>query len=171
MPAKSERVLLVEGREDREVIYQFCNYHSINNRVLFDVEPKDGYESLRDDLMVRPLTGVQIIGAIVDADTDPHGRWLSLRSGLLDAGYTDFPAAPTEGGTVVPGISGLPSIGIWLMPNNKLDGMLEDFLASLIREGDVLLERAISCVDGIPSSQRRFRNTYRSKALIHTWLA
>ena len=88
------------------------NYHSINNRVLFDVEPKDGYESLRDDLMVRPLTGVQIIGAIVDADTDPHGRWHSLRSGLLDSGYTDFPTAPAEGGTIVPGISGLPSIGI-----------------------------------------------------------
>ena len=171
MPAKSERVLLVEGREDREVVYQFCNYHSINNRILFDVEPKDGYESLRDDLMVRPLTGVQIIGAIVDADTDPHGRWHSLRSGLLDSGYTDFPTAPAEGGTIVPGISGLPSIGIWLMPNNKIVGMLENFLASLTREGDVLLERAISCVDGIPSKQRRFRNTYRSKALIHTWLS
>src|SRR5215471_19912039 len=121
--------------------------------------------------MVRPLTGVKVIGAIVDADTDPHGRWQSLRSILLDSGYTDFPNELSEDGTIVPGTSGLPSIGIWLMPNNRLVGMLEDFLSSLIREGDVLLERAISCVDGIPSEQRRFRNTYRSKALIHTWLA
>lgn len=171
MPAKPDRILLVEGREDREVVYQFCNYHSINNRALFDVETKDGYERLRDDLMVRPLTGVKVIGAIVDADTDPHGRWHSLRSGLRDSGYIDFPNEPLEGGTIVPGMAGLPSIGIWLMPNNKLVGMLEDFLASLIREGDVLLERAVSCVDGIPSEQRKFRDTYRSKALIHTWLA
>jgi len=171
MPAKLDRILLVEGREDREVVYQFCNYHSINNRVLFDVEPKGGYESLRDDLMVRPLTGVQVIGAIVDADTDPHGRWHSLRSGLRESGYTDFPTAPSDGGTIVPGMPGLPSIGIWLMPNNRITGMLEDFLSSLIRQGDVLLERAVSCVDGIPSEQRRFRDTYRSKALIHTWLA
>ena len=35
----------------------------------------------------------------------------------------------------------------------------------------MLLERAVSCVDGIPPEQRRFRDTYRSKALIHTWLA
>ena len=94
MPPKPDRILLVEGREDREFVYQFCNYHSINNRVLFDVEPKDGYESLRDDLMVRPLTVVKVIGAIVDADTDPHGRWHSLRSGLLASGYTDFPTEP-----------------------------------------------------------------------------
>jgi hypothetical protein len=171
MPAKPDRILLVEGREDREVVYQFCNYHSINNRALFDVETKDGYERLRDDLMVRPLTGVKVIGAIVDADTDPHGRWHSLRSGLVDSGYTDFPDEPSEGGTIIPGMSGLPSIGIWLMPNNKIVGMLEDFLASLIHEGDMLLERAIACVDGIPSEQRRFRDTYRSKALIHTGLA
>jgi len=171
MPAKPDRILLVEGREDREVVYQFCNYHSINNRALFDVETKDGYERLRDDLMVRPLTGVKVIGAIDDADTDPHGRWHSLRNGLLDSGYIDFPNEPLEGGTIVPGMAGLPSIGIWLMPNNKLIGMLEDFLASLIREEDVLLKKAVSCVDGIPSEQRRFRDTYRSKALIHTWLA
>ena len=42
MPAKPDRVLLVEGREDREAVYQFCNYHSINNSALFDVETKDG---------------------------------------------------------------------------------------------------------------------------------
>lgn len=171
MPEKPDRILLVEGRDDKEVVYQFCNYHSINNRALFDAETKGGYERLRDDLMVRPHTGMKVIGAIVDADTDPHGRWHSLRSVLLDSGYIDFPNEPLEGGTIVPGMAGLPSIGIWLMPNNKLVGMLEDFLASLIREGDVLLERAVSCVDGIPSEQRRFRDTYRSKALMHTWLA
>ena len=171
MPAKPGRILLVEGVEDREVVYQFCNYHSINNRSLFDVEWKNGYESLRDDLMVRPLTDVQVIGAIVDADIDPHGRWHALRSVLLESGYTDFPTEPSDGGTIVSGMSGLPAIGIWLMPNNRVSGILEDFLASLIQEGDVLLERAVSCVDGIPLGQRKFRDTYRSKALIHTWLA
>ena len=28
MPAKPGRILLVEGVEDREVVYQFCNYRS-----------------------------------------------------------------------------------------------------------------------------------------------
>ena len=65
-------------------------------------------------------------------------------------------------------INGLTKI---MNKNNRIAGMLEDFLSSLIREEDVLLARVVSCVDGIPSEQRRFRNTYRSKALIHTWLA
>jgi hypothetical protein len=40
---KHSRVLLVEGRDDREVIYQFCNRHGIDNRGLFEVEDKVGY--------------------------------------------------------------------------------------------------------------------------------
>lgn len=171
MPTKSTRVLLVEGKEDREVIYQLCNYHSINNRVLFEVETKEGYEGLRDDLMVRPLTGVSTIGAIVDADVDAHARWDSLRTALSDAGYEDLPIEPAEGGTIIPRSGPLPSVGIWLMPNNRLAGILEDFLAFLIKEGDVLLEKAVLCIDSIPNEHRRFRSSYRSKALIHTWLA
>jgi hypothetical protein len=171
MPAKSTRVLLVEGRDDREVVFQICNYHSVNNRDLFEVESKNGYESLRDDLKVRPLTGLTIIGAIVDADVDPHERWDSLRGALREVGYRNVPQEPFERGTIIPGIGPLPSVGIWLMPNNRLAGILEDFLALLIGQNDVLLEKAESCIDSIPEEHRKFRQNYRSKALIHTWLA
>ena len=171
MPAKSRRVFLVEGRDDREVVFQICNYHQVDNRDLFDVESKNGYESLRDDLKVRPLTGVTIIGAIVDADVDPRGRWDSLRNALHEAGYQNVPHEPSEGGTIIPGIGPLPSVGIWLMPNNRLAGLLEDFLALLIRQDDVLLERAGLCIDSIPTEHRKFTENDRSKALIHTWLA
>lgn len=171
MPAKPTRVLLVEGRDDKEVVFQICNYHAVNNRDLFVVEPKEGYESLRDDLTVRPLTDVAVIGAIVDADVDPRSRWVSLCDALTEAGYRDLPDEPHQGGTIISGIGTLPSVGIWLIPNNRLAGILEDFLAFLISQGDMLLERAESCIDGIPTAHRRFRAGYRSKALIHTWLA
>jgi len=171
MPAKSTRVLLVEGPEDREVLYHLCNYHSINNKVLFEVETKEGYERLRDDLTVRPQTGATVIGAIVDADVDPVARWDSLRAALFEAGYRDLPTDPSDEGTIIPGSGELPPVGIWLMPNNRLAGILEDFISFLIREDDVLLERAESCIENIPSEHRRFRDSYRSKAMIHTWLA
>jgi hypothetical protein len=171
MPAKSTRILLVEGREDREVVYQLCNYHSINNRDLFEVEIKDGYESLKDDLMVRPQTGATAIGAVVDADVDPAERWKSLRGALHNAGYNDIPGQPNHGGTIIPSHGVLPSIGIWLMPDNKLAGILEDFARFLVKGGDPLLPRAESCIDAIPAEDRRFKARYRSKALIHTWLA
>ncbi|MEW6348439.1 MAG: DUF3226 domain-containing protein [Thermodesulfobacteriota bacterium] len=171
MPEKPTRLLLVEGPEDREVVYQFCNYHSIDNRALFEVVTKEGYESLRDDLTVRPRTGPKIIGAIVDADVDPKARWQSLRTALLESDYRNLPLTPTEGGTIIPGQGVLPSMGIWLMPNNRLAGILEDFLTFLISEGDVLLEKAVCCVERIPKEHRRFANDHRSKALLHTWLA
>lgn len=172
MPGKPKRVLLVEGREDREVIYQLCNYHQLDNRRLFDVEAKDGYEQLRDDLSVRPRTGIDIIGAVVDADTDLPQRWQSLRDALDKNGYTNLPATPAEAGTIIdPGTALLPRAGIWLMPDNHLTGMMEDFLQRLVQQGDPLLPRAHQSVDGIPAPERRFQQVHRSKAVIHTWLA
>lgn len=172
MPGKPKHVLLVEGREDREVIYQLCNHHKLDNRRLFDIEAKDGYEQLRDDLSVRPRTGIDIIGAVVDADTDLLQRWQSLRDALDRNGYPRLPATPDEAGTIIdPGTALLPKAGIWLMPDNRLTGMMEDFLQQLVQEGDSLLSRAHQSVDDIPPPERRFQQVHRSKAVIHTWLA
>lgn len=171
MSAKPARVLLVEGRDDREVVFQICNRHCINNRELFEVVAKDGYDSLKDDLTVRPLTDVEVIGAIVDADVDPDARWASMCEALAEAEYKDLPELPCEEGTIIPAQGKLPCVGIWLMPNNRLAGILEDFLSFLISQDDVLLEQARLCIEGIPKEERLFRDSYRSKALIHTWLA
>jgi hypothetical protein len=65
----------------------------------------------------------------------------------------------------------LPIAGIWLMPNNQLPGMLEDFVGFLVPQGDPLWNRAGECLNGIPAEHRRFYDVNRSKAHIHTWLA
>lgn len=49
-----DRILLVEGRDDAEVVKQFCNHYGIDNRRLFRIEVKNGIEALLDDLRVRP---------------------------------------------------------------------------------------------------------------------
>jgi hypothetical protein len=172
MPAKPERILLVEGREDREVIFHLCNHHGLDNRSLFEVIPKDGYENLRDDLRVRPRTfGHRAIGAIIDADANIALRWRSVCDALGACGYTGLPPAPDEQGTIISPQGPLPRIGLWLMPDNRLSGMLEDFIQQLIRQGDALLPHAQGSVDGIPPTTRRFQEVHRTKAIIHTWLA
>ncbi|MFH1113765.1 MAG: DUF3226 domain-containing protein [Pseudomonadota bacterium] len=108
---------------------------------------------------------------MVDADLDPRARWTSLTGALTEAGYRNLPNQPDEGGTIIPSSGALPTVGIWLMPNNRLEGILEDFLRFLIRDDDVLLPKAESCIDSVAPEYRRFRASYRSKALIHTWLA
>jgi len=62
-------------------------------------------------------------------------------------------------------------MGIWVMPDNKSAGALEDFVGKLIAEGDTLWPKAQADVNGIPQADRRFKETYLSKAQIHTWLA
>lgn len=165
-------VLLVEGRDDREVVYQLCNHYGIDNRSLFIVEEKRGYEQLRDDLRVRPKTGVPIIGVVVDGNSDPTARWGSLTDTLRACGYRALPAAPSPGGTILAAPpAGRSRIGIWMMPDNRLAGMLEDFLLTLANEEDPLLARAEAAVAAIPREERRFADSHRAKALIHTWLA
>ena len=46
MPRLPASVLVVEGADDREVIYQLCNAHGLDNRSLFTVEPADGVDEL-----------------------------------------------------------------------------------------------------------------------------
>ncbi|MBN8230819.1 hypothetical protein JYK02_25210 [Corallococcus macrosporus] len=170
MTSAREQVLFVEGADDREVIYRICNHHSLDNKRLFAVEDKDGYENVREALQVKPrVLGMKAIGAVVDADEDLGPRWQSLRDALAYSGYTRLPELPDADGTIIPAQNDLPRIGIWLMPDNQIGGVLEDFLQRIIQQGDVLLPAAIDAVNGLPI--RRFKPTYQTKATIHTWLA
>lgn len=167
----SEKILLVEGRDDREVIYQFCNHHDIDNRNLFKVEAKEGVEELLDDLRVRVRTGVKVLAVVIDTDTDLKARWDQLCGILTTHGY-NCPEKPDEDGTIIAAPNSTrPQIGIWLMPDNQTSGMLEDFLLRLTQIGDPLVSRAKQVVERIPASERLFGETKQVKAIIHTWLA
>ena len=63
-------------------------------------------------------------------------------------------------------------VGVWLMPDNKVPGIVENFVSFLIPDADApLWQRAKDCVDGIPEEQRHFSTLALPKAQIHTWLA
>lgn len=70
-----------------------------------------------------------VLGIIMDADTDLAARWQGLADRLSAAGYESVGSLPGPKGTVFipPGNSLLPKLGIWLMPNNQVTGILEDF--------------------------------------------
>lgn len=171
MSEPHDRILLVEGRDDAEVVKQFCNHHGIDNRRLFRIEVKNGIEALLDDLRVRPQTHVRVLGAIVDADTDPELRWRQLGDVMRRSGY-ELPQRPSPSGTYLPAPNVfLPRIGLWMMPDNRVEGMLEDFLLRLTHDGDRLVTRAGKTVDDIPAEDRRFNPVHRSKATMYTWLA
>lgn len=167
---KNAKVLLVEGRDDREVVYQFCNHRGIVNRDRFDVDACEGYEALRARLGPEFKTDRDTIGILIDADADLASRWQSVRD-LLTEHYGDrVPAQPVPGGLILAS-QGIweKRCGVWLMPDNARSGMLEDFLQELIPEADALLSHAHQVVAALPDV--RFIPSHRTKAEVHTWLA
>jgi hypothetical protein len=163
------RVLWVEGPNDLHVVTNLCMRHDLPET--FKVKVADNVDELLKLLRSSPKTSdLERFAAILDADLDLDRRWRQVQKALVAAGYRDAPEQPTPGGTIVRGPD-LPPAGIWLMPDNRLPGILEDFLAFLIPAGDPLLPRVDVFLDGIPEPERRFAAKDRSKARVHAWLA
>ena len=89
----------------------------------------------------------------------------------MEAGYLNVPDDPHLDGTILtpPAKTHLPKAGVWLMPDNRVPGILENFLLFLVPSSDQQLPHAKSCVESI--AQPRFKDKDMPKALIHTWLA
>ncbi|MEM7539667.1 MAG: DUF3226 domain-containing protein [Chloroflexota bacterium] len=171
MSNKNSHILLVEGAEDQEFIYQLSNYYQIP-RGTFSIENKRGYERLIKNLPIdiEIRSDVKSIGIVVDADNDIQTRWQSICERLQESGYFNLPDRPLEEGLILEQ-DNMPTIGVWIMPDNAYSGILEDFAKMMVPDNDKLWQRAIHCVDQIPAEERRFMPTHTGKAYIHTWLA
>lgn len=170
MPIHAKFVLLVEGADDQHVIHHLCNFAQIP-RNLITVKATGGYtrlyESLKQELRASEL---EALGIVVDADVAVEQRWQALRRRIAELGYEQLPESPLPGGTIVQQ-QHKPTVGVWLMPNNVLPGMLEDFVRFLVPEADRLWPFAENAVNQLPAYQRRFALQHVMKAQIHTWLA
>jgi hypothetical protein len=168
----TKKILLVEGTDDEHVVKHLCNHHGLPH--IDEIAKMGGIEKLIESFPVRlKESDLEAIGVLVDADTNIQTRWDSLRDRLLAAGYPVVPPMPAAQGAIVvpPADTLLPRVGIWLMPNNKTNGILEDFLRFLVPTPDPVLEHAQQSLNTIPDGHRLFTVNDEPKALIHTWLA
>jgi hypothetical protein len=164
-----DRILLVEGPDDQHVLLNLCARHAVPQTFVVEVAGNDR-EVLRLLRSKPKASNLERLAVILDADTDIERRWGEARGALFAAGYRDVPERPSPGGTIVHGPN-VPPAGLWLMPDNRLPGILEDFLAFLVPTEDALLPLVDVFLDGIPGPARRFAAKDRSKARIHAWLA
>ena len=164
-----QNVLLVEGRDDKHVFYSLLQHHGVPDQ--FEIRDADGIEQLKDAFAAGLVSSeLELFGVVVDADSDLSTRWLSLRNTMINAGYKIVPMTPDANGTIVKQ-PGKITVGIWLMPDNILPGMIEDFIKFLVPEDDVLWPIAEDVVQKVIETDRKFRPSYKSKAYLHTWLA
>jgi hypothetical protein len=165
----SQNYLLVEGNDDEHVFSHLLLYHQLPDA--FKIKNTGSIEKLLKSLQAE-LKGSRprIIGIVVDADTDIEARWQALHNILVQSGYQNVPALPYPDGTILEQ-EDLPTVGTWLMPDNTIPGMLEDFIRFLVPTGDTLWPLAEDVVQQVIEKDRRFSLAIKSKAHIHTWLA
>lgn len=109
----------------------------------------------------------EVVGILMDANDSPGNRWQAAANQLRKAGV-DTPDHPDPAGTI---IDGSPRVGIWLMPNNRAPGELEDFIARMIPKNDAVWPLSQAYVEGIPAGARAFRAGKTLRAKVHSWLA
>ena len=128
-PSDSEKRLLVEGTDDEHVICHL--YQHAGNQVDFDVEAKGSVEQVVQSIRVEAnVPGRRSLGVVVDANDKGAVRWHDISNEFSSVGI-QLPPQPEANGTVVQAPSGLPRVGVWLMPDNSSGGELEDFLRSI----------------------------------------
>ena len=167
----------MEGGTDKRVIPYLIEAHDVawesDGQPVVHIDDKGGLEQLlKRGLLEAELraSGLEALGVIVDANGDAGARWNEVRSRCASE-FPNLPERIPEGGLVTVHTDG-QRFGVWIMPNNRFSGMLEDFLAGLIPEdaqplyrlAEESVSRAIEC--GAP-----FRPVHQAKAEIHTWLA
>jgi hypothetical protein len=176
MPKKIQSSqLLVEGKNDRHVIWALCLTHQLPETFSVEVANADETEGIEALLNGLPLKlkekNLEILGIVVDADQDLAARWQAVKTRLKASGYQNIPETPPHQGWIHTEAE-LPKIGVWLMPNNQFPGMLEDFVTCCIPNNDRLLPKAELVLQEIEQANLNlYTLIHKPKALIHTWLA
>lgn len=168
-PEKFDKKLLVEGNDDQHVIRALSERAHIAET--FDVIDCDGFDNLRHEIPVRlKQSDIQTVGIIVDADTEINGRWMSVKN-LLSAQGFDVPEQLPDSGLVLSNNKGTKA-GVWIMPDNRSSGMIEDFISFLVPQRDKLMPFVDSVLYEIEKERiNEYSSGHKSKAKIHTWLA
>ncbi len=182
--AHALRILLVEGRSDEDFYNEICGKKGLNINI--KVAPpkglggafnnKEGVFNFLPTLLDQLADGrVERLAVVVDADyKSEHGlgyqRTFDRVAGIV-GGYGFTPVRRQNiTGTLFKSADGFHDLGLWVMPNNQNDGMLEDWIKSgiAVAEHD-LMKNAESATAGL--EKPRFKPIHRTKADVATWLA
>ncbi len=174
-----KNVLLVEGQDELRTIPELIEINGINwgsrkNPVVW-IKDCEGCENIIDrDIIAVELKadGIEALGILLDADEQPLDRWIAIRNACRNSrAVSNMPDDLLERGLIVEADNGV-RVGIWIMPDNKLPGMLETFLGYLLPTPTAQLwEFAEETIGKAKEKGAPFTEYHRDKAQIHSWLS
>ena len=185
------RILFVEGADDQHTIWAICEHFKIEET--FSVEIPDSTGKINKKARPNELGGIENVfkatesnleaaayaverlGIVIDADESLEKCWMRVKKILENAGYKELPDSPDANGTIIKR-DFKPTFGVWIMPDNQIRGMLEDFLEFLVPDKDKneVWTKAVKCSQEILDEieeDKRFSKIHLSKAQIHAYLA
>ncbi|MDJ0676030.1 MAG: hypothetical protein QNJ36_11710 [Calothrix sp. MO_167.B42] len=167
--------LIVEGEQDKRVIPEFIEANGINwgkkEKPIVYIKSYGSDKFIDADVISTELkaSGLTHLGLMVDADDNPSGRWESVRNACLKSIPDFLEKLPPNG--LIHTTNGI-KFGVWIMPDNRMRGMLETFLAYMIPdESDTLWQYAQDVVKDAKTKGATCKNVHIDKANIYTWLA
>lgn len=182
MPQKERSFLHVEGKDDVHALIHLLLRHNIDcdhEDVAVTIRPisEHGLNETggRDKLLKAMEAAVKAstdrsVGFILDADEVAQDRWYAVRGKLDNVGLI-LPSEIPKEGFVGEADMFKARVGIWLMPDNRQSGALEEFLQDLVDSSDPLLPIARTSTDQAKDRGARFSDSHRLKAVLHAWLA
>jgi hypothetical protein len=176
----AERLLIVEGKDDCHSIYHVAQQNGCETLFgIWEGGNDEGALKRFGGLLVAPASQrPKILGIVLDSampqksDTrsnDLTRRWAQIQDRLRDFKFA-VPEKPSPVGTIIRGPEGFPKIGIWLMPDNQTEGMLEDFLLKLVPRNAAAYAK--TCAQSAKNQGHgNYKECHEAKAVAHTYLA
>lgn len=175
---RKRSVLHVEGKDDEHAIWHLLGQRGLGYGDEPPPPPLPIPKALAggiDDLLagigvaVRSSTGGSA-GFVMDTNDCPQDRWRAVASRLSQVGVDVDAEIPSEG-FVGESRQYMTRVDVWLMPDNRRSGALEDFLADLVEPSDRLLPHARKATSEARTLGADFGEGDAQKAVIHAWLA
>lgn len=190
--------LFVEGKTDKYVILKLLKSNGIFAKdsdrssddptkvqvVVSVVRPSEGSSGSKEELLADLSQRIRkpkhpAIGYVFDADDPTFGEWnlqqtwqaIRDRLGKAPTLLIAPDPVPDDGFHGQHSKTGTP-IGVWLMPDNKRDGTIEDFLRELIADGDRIAAFAEKATrEAKEDHGALFPEKDFKKAVMQAWLA
>lgn len=182
----SSKILLVEGDADRNLFAQLCKSLPFSPEIRvasprdLNLESRDGKQAVlkQVSILLKDFADLETgsqrrLAVVIDADYKAEGGLgyqKTLEQFVNIVGERGFMLVSDSSNT--PGLifrhsDGLPDLGLWVMPNNDNDGMLEDWIKDCIHQDEKpLFTHAESIVEAL--NPKRFKPIHLSKAEVAT---
>lgn len=185
-------LLLVEGVNDKSFFEAFCKMLQLDADVRVapprELGGNDRFNSKQGAINYLPLLlkrlatgGIERIGLVLDADQQVNGSGFArtvaqVEAVLAPAGFITPPLGLPNGGLVFHHNNGLADFGLWVMPDNAADGILEDWISQTVPtsgSGGALLAHAEKTVASLPLNVNMppIKPARMKKAEVATWMA